>query len=423
MKVIIVFFVILILSLINDIISIDDSNAKTYAKFLKWGRKHNITISNKLDLEFITFNKRYYVAKDEIQEGEVLLSVPLKVILTSDKAILLSSKKLKVNIKEFIKKYYNDDNGLKGVSQSTKEQTVITYAMYRAMESSKGKFIKNYTPFIEMMEENVDNYPVFYTKEEVALMSYTDIGSKVVRSKSGLEEEANLFQQFFNRTIVLEDYLRYRVLIASKSFHFNNQSNIVPFADLFDFNPFNHSAVWNYSESSKEFIITSTKNISKGEVVYLSTPMVPNSKFLLFYGRTFDDNQYIEPYDILYMHPKWKNEENITLDLFDKTYNLANETFINDAFPLYRQLAAVLHMSSSDDSVYILIRKNLRFYLDEYDEVHEKDYYKETLIKENRLNIQRVIQLERGLLLNRIAFLDQIINDREKRNNIKKTDL
>lgn len=423
MKAAISSFIIMISLLIKDIISIDDSNTKAYDNLLKWGQAHNIKLSNKLDLKFINFNKRYYIAKEDISKGEILLSVPLKIILTSDKAIQLLPKKLRSNIKEFIKKYHNEKNGLKGITVSTKQQTIIAYAIYKSMESSKGRLIKQYKPLIEMLEENVDHFPVFYTKEEIALMSYTDIGSKVIRSKGSLEEESMLFRNFFNRTIILEDYLRFRVLIASKSFHFNNQSNIVPFADLFDINPVHYSAMWNYSEGNQTFMITSTRDIFKGEAVNISTPMMPNSKFLLFYGKTFENNQYIEPYDILYMHPKWKEEENITINLFDTTYNLSNETFINNSFEVYRELASILHMPSQDDSVYILIRKNLHYYLEEYDRIHEKDYYKQTLINENRINIRRVIQIEREILTNRINLLNTIINDREKHPNKSKTDL
>ena len=79
-------------------------------------------------------------------------------------------------------------------------------------------------------------------------------------------------------------------------------------------------------------------------------------------------------------------------------------------------------MTSNDDTGYKLMYKNLKFYLEDYEGIKEKDYYDKILLNENRINIKRIIDLEKLLINNRLRLLEEIIEDREKEKS-KKADL
>jgi hypothetical protein len=87
----------------------------------------------------------------------------------------------------------------------------------------------------------------------------------------------------------------------------------------------------------------------------------------------------------------------------------------------YRNLGIFFDMPNNDDTGYILMLKNLKYYYEDYNRVSDTDYYKKIILDTNRVNIKRIIDLEKLLLENRIRLLQEIVDDRIK--NKKKTDL
>ena len=87
----------------------------------------------------------------------------------------------------------------------------------------------------------------------------------------------------------------------------------------------------------------------------------------------------------------------------------------------YRNLGVFFDMPNNDDTGYILMLKNLKYYYEDYNRVSDTDYYKKIILDTNRVNIKRIIDLEKLLLENRIRLLQEIVDDRIK--NKKKTDL
>ena len=159
------------------------------------------------------------------------------------------------------------------------------------------------------------------------------------------------------------------------------------------------------------------------KVIVVINPF-PNSRYLLFYGFTFDNNSYIEPYKIKFLHHKLKNEikyNNTILNPNLDSFDLSKESFIGDTMDEYRNLGVFFDMPNNDDTGYILMLKNLKYYYEDYNRVSDTDYYKKIILDTNRVNIKRIIDLEKLLLENRIRLLQEIVDDRIK--NKKKTDL
>ena len=180
---------------------------------------------------------------------------------------------------------------------------------------------------------------------------------------------------------------------------------------------------WFYNTTTKIFKIYSIKTITPGEMIHMKAINMPNSNYLLYYGTTFENNNYIDPVKVSIIHPRWQRQDNITVTLNQKDFDITDEGFIGNSIDSYRQLGMrQFRMTSNDDTGYKLMYKNLKFYLEDYEGIKEKDYYDKILLNENRINIKRIIDLEKLLINNRLRLLEEIIEDREKEKS-KKADL
>ena len=143
----------------------------------------------------------------------------------------------------------------------------------------------------------------------------------------------------------------------------------------------------------------------------------------MYYGITFDNNSYIEPFRIKYLHSKLKEEIKLKSSVMNPNiddFDLSLESFIGDTMDNYRNMGIFFDMPNNDDTGYILMLKNLKYYMEEYNTISDSDYYKKIILDKNRINIKRIVNLEKSLLQKRINLLQEIVDDRMKE---KKSDL
>ena len=414
-------FSFLFLVLIRFIISYDTENTLTNS-ILNWASKHNITISQKLTSEFLSVNHKKFRANSDININETLLSIPFSSIITPSKLLSLSSKKLK--------EIYHDLKNNKETkkifrTESTQEQTFMAIAHYYATTTKKAKKIKNeFGAFYDSYQDNIDSYPITYTEEEMKLISMTNLGFMINQAKAALNSEVEYIKKHFNiSSFNSEDFLRFRLLTVSKSYNIKNISSIVPLADFFPLAIDDSIAnvKWVYNETKEEFEIYAIRQIKKDEIIKMKTMTMPNANYLLYYGVTFDNNRYIQPMRMAVIHPRWKQNDNLTMTLPVMEFDLSDEGFIGSSIESYRELGLRRYnMNNNDDTGYALMLKNLMFYKEDYDSIKEKDFYDVILLNENKINIRRVIDLEKLLLSNRIKLLTEIIEDRENERKKKK---
>lgn len=389
---------------------------------LQWASKHNITISSKLTPEFLSVNHKKFRANSDITINETILSIPFDSIITPSKLLSLSTKKLKeiyTNMKT------NNETKKIFRTASTQEQTFMALAHYISMTTKKSKKIKNeYGAYYDSYQDNIDSYPITFSEEELNLLTKTNLGFMISQAKAALNSELEYIRTNFNiSSFIPEEFLRYRLLTVSKSYNIKNISSIVPLADFFPLALDDSIAnvKWIYNDTTNIFSIFAIRPIKKEEVLKMKAVTMPNANYLLYYGVTFANNNYIQPMRMAVIHPRWKQSDNLTMTLPAVEFDLSDEGFIGASIESYRELGLRRYnMNNIDDTGYQLMLKNLMYYQEDYDSIKEKDFYDVVLLNENRINIRRVVDLEKLLLSNRIRLLKEIIDDREKERKKKK---
>ena len=85
-------------------------------------------------------------------------------------------------------------------------------------------------------------------------------------------------------------------------------------------------------------------------------------------------------------------------------FDLSLESFIGDTMDNYRNMGIFFDMPNNDDTGYILMLKNLKYYMEEYNIISESDYYKKIILDKNRINIKRIVELEKFLLKKELIY-------------------
>ena len=242
---------------------------------------------------------------------------------------------------------------------------------------------------------------------------------KLLIKQSIFEEFEYIQKNYSYESLINDEYIKYRIMSVSKFYNFMGNSAIVPFFDFFpiEMNKTLYNVFWNVDNNTKKFIIKSNKNIKKGEKLIMKCLNIPNSRLLMYYGLTFEKNDYIDPFIVKYLHSKLKKEikiQDYILNPKISEFDLSKESFIGDSMDNYRNLGSYFNLPNNDDTGYILMLKNLKYYLEDYNLIDETDYYKKIIFDKNRINIRRVIDLEKLLLQKRIDLLQEIVDDRMK---------
>ena len=390
-----------------------------YNSILSWAKSENITISPKLTLNYISNNNKSFFSNEDILINETIFAVPLSSILTPNKLLNLTSKKVKHILKKINLDYSNASAVFR--TQIIKDQSLM--ALAQLYLSKKSPLHKHYSTYYDTFEDSIDNFPISVSEEEISVFDATFFGAKVIAAKEALKYETQfLMSNLSLKNLNTDDYIKFRVLSVSKSYNIENRSSIVPLADFFPLEPLNTSNVkWNYSTTDKIFKIYATKNIPKGEILLMEAPKLPNSQLLMFYGKTFENNFLLDKFPVNTIHPRWRASENVNITLLLNDFDLADESFIGRSIQDYRNIGVYYGMEHSDDTGYKMMLKNLEYFYDEY-YIDDSLWYKSFLINENRINTNRVVDLERSLIISRINLISEIINDRAKEKE-PKTDL
>jgi hypothetical protein len=392
---------------------------------LKWAKKNNIEFSDKIILNFSSINYKTFYAKEDIPENETILKVPFDIILTA-KVFEEYSPEFLINIYSDLKNYTSFSNRIFR-TPTVKEQTFMCLNLiYAFTHKKKSKLYKLYKPYFQTFENNFDYFPLLYGGGEINLLNTTNFGAKIYGAKKSIYEEIKYIQKNYSyESLINDDYIKYRIITVSKSYNLKGGSGIVPFADFFplELNTEINNVIWNFDNETNIFYIKSIRNISKGETLKMKCFIAPNSRYLMYYGITFDNNSYIEPFRIKYLHSKLKEEIKLKSSVMNPNiddFDLSLESFIGDTMDNYRNMGIFFDMPNNDDTGYILMLKNLKYYMEEYNTISDSDYYKKIILDKNRINIKRIVNLEKSLLQKRINLLQEIVDDRMKD---KKSDL
>ena len=409
----------------NIIYFINNNNIPFNKTIYQWAKKNNISISSKIYLNYTSNNNKNFYSNDTIKENETLITIPKNILITSDNMYNLLKDDSPI-----LKQIYNDlllnetsESHKIFRTKSTREQVFITLSFNYLFSHKRNKIYKLYKRYFNTFQDNLDNFPLLYTNEELNILSPTRFGFVVYQAKKSIDEEYDYLTKKLNYdNLILDNYIKYRILTVSKSYEVFNTSSIVPLLDYFKLEINNNysNVYWNITEDGVK--LYATKNIESNKKLLMKCAIEPNSRYLLFYGVTFKDNFYLEPFVVNLFHSKFRKELDERKILFKgevNNFDLTKNDFIGITINDYRTLGHYYNLPANDDTGYKFLLKNLKYYREEYDKILDKYYYELILSNENRINIKRVIDLEIELLDKRISLLTEIVTDREKRNKNK----
>ncbi|OMJ77692.1 hypothetical protein SteCoe_22638 [Stentor coeruleus] len=159
-----------------------------------------------------------------------------------------------------------------------------------------------WAPYIRILPEHFQNFPIFFTEEEKEYLvgtSFIDlVNEKITDIKEDYNTICSVAQEFIE--VSFEEFCRVRMAVSSRIFGMEiekkSTDGFVPLADML-----NHQkpkqTFWKFCQQRNGFIIEAEVDISKGQEVLDSYGIKCNSRFLLNYGFTLDDNDANEfPY-------------------------------------------------------------------------------------------------------------------------------
>ena len=331
---------------------------KSYPKFLRFIRYlyDKGAYVNKIDIVLTDETNRSVITTGQILKKENILRIPYEALITLE---LAQESEIGKSITSTVKKQLKSPN-----------HCVFTTYLLSEMEkgeSSKWKF------YLDMLPESYDNFPVFYKEKEEQLLKGTSF-LQIVNSK-----KKEIYQDYVTLCGVINNFQRFsydnfckvRMIVSSRIFGVkikNLKTEVfTPYADML-----NHRRVrqthWNYEDSYNAFVISAIENIEPGYELYDSYGKKCNSRFLLNYGFTLENNE--------------DNEYKLSITLAENSYKYKEKSAIlknsiTKKFTLRKDL---------EDTQAALLFSFLRFVCFDGDTNLYKDYKAENVLNPISMN-------------------------------------
>ena len=249
-----------------------------YLKFMNSFYRLGLFI-NKIEISFNSDCDRYCRATEDIHDKDVLIRVPIEALMTLDGA---RNSKYGVYFTPQLEKKLN----------SPHHSLLSTFMLTEIDKGAKSKW-KYYFDFLPA---SYNNFPIFYGEKEFSYLKGTQFLELVQKKMKEMKEDYDLL------TNVIPGYSKYdydlfrkmREVISSRVFGVTIKGKkndiIAPYADML-----NHKRPrqthWNYDDTCNAFVIKGVSNVKKGDEVFDSYGIKCNSRFLLNYGFTVENNE------------------------------------------------------------------------------------------------------------------------------------
>lgn len=277
---------------------------KSYSKFLTFIRYlyDKGAYVNKIDIVLTDETNRSVITTGHIQKKENILRIPYDALITLETA---QESEIGKNITSSVKKQLKSPNH-------------CVFTTYLLSELEKGEKSK-WKFYFDMLPESYDNFPVFYKEKEEQLLKGTTF-LQIVNSK-----KKEIYQDYVTLCGVIDNFERFsydnfcrvRMIVSSRIFGVkikNLKTEVfAPYADML-----NHRRIrqthWNYEDSYNAFVISAIENIEPGFELFDSYGKKCNSRFLLNYGFTLDNNE--------------DNEYKLSITLAENSYKFKEKSAI-----------------------------------------------------------------------------------------------
>ena len=376
-------------------------NLTKLEKLINWGLNNSLNLS-----EDLTFSKNKFIAKKFITIDDIIMTIPKKLMLNVKKSLeLLNSSKLKKDYEAYLKEDKESQKKKQTIfDEAHIDQSFLSYILYiishKKKKYSKTDFYKYYNHISYMFEDNLDNLPFSYSSEQMQLFTNTTFGPIFESLYRYFSDEASLFEKkFYQKSIIFEDYLKYRIFSVKKYYNISNEVNLVPFIDLIKQSHKEPNCI--YYDENGEIKLKAILNVFPGEELVLKPQNISNQHRLIFFGETFEEILDVFPSYSVYVMPRYflyENNVEIDNDLSDKLkkydmLDLCENEFYKSVIDIYSEITVRINKKHKGEihALRFLVKylKRLRKNLDYVDDGKIRDSFYSRKDMDNAMRIFR----------------------------------
>ena len=376
-------------------------NLTKLEKLINWGLNNSLNLS-----EDLTFSKNKFIAKKFITIDDIIMTIPKKLMLNVKKSLeLLNSSKLKKDYEAYLKVDKESQKKRQTIfDEAHIDQSFLSYILYiishKKKKYSKTDFYKYYNHISYMFEDNLDNLPFSYSSEQMQLFTNTTFGPIFESLYRYFSDEASLFEKkFYQKPIIFEDYLKYRIFSVKKYYNISNEVNLVPFIDLIKQSHKEPNCI--YYDENGEIKLKAILNVFPGEELVLKPQNISNQHRLIFFGETFEEILDVFPSYSVYVMPRYflyENNVEIDNDLSDKLkkydmLDLCENEFYKSVIDIYSEITVRINKKHKGEihALRFLVKylKRLRKNLDYVDDGKIRDSFYSRKDMDNAMRIFR----------------------------------
>ena len=376
-------------------------NITKLEKLINWGLNNSLNLS-----EDLTFSKNKFIAKKFITIDDIIMTIPKKLMLNVKKSLeLLNSSKLKKDYEAYLKDDKESQKKRQTIfDEAHIDQSFLSYILYiishKKKKYSKTDFYKYYNHISYMFEDNLDNLPFSYSSEQMQLFTNTTFGPIFESLYRYFSDEASLFEKkFYQKPIIFEDYLKYRIFSVKKYYNISNEVNLVPFIDLIKQSHKEPNCI--YYDENGEIKLKAILNVFPGEELVLKPQNISNQHRLIFFGETFEEILDVFPSYSVYVMPRYflyENNVEIDNDLSDKLkkydmLDLCENEFYKSVIDIYSEITVRINKKHKGEihALRFLVKylKRLRKNLDYVDDGKIRDSFYSRKDMDNAMRIFR----------------------------------
>ena len=246
-----------------------------YDALTKWLIEGGASFPNLL-LRYYTMDYRGIHAKRRLEEGEIILKVPLDLIMTSE--VAMASK-----IGQEIEK--------SGCNLRSSHSWLAAFLL-----QEKYNPMSKFAPYIATLPEHYRNMPVFFDDEELKMLkgslTIKMISDRKISLKSEYDNICKYVPSFADYHYL--DFFWSRLAVITRIFGFEvgnvKTDGLVAMADMLNHKRPNETS-WTFDNSINSFTITTTRRLLKGAQIFDSYGRKCNSRYFVNYGFALDTNE------------------------------------------------------------------------------------------------------------------------------------
>jgi histone-lysine N-methyltransferase SETD3 len=295
----------------------------------------------KIEIQFYTDDYRGVVAKNKILKDEIIMAIPRQCLITLEVAFSTNYGK---KISEFMYRELN----------SPKHCLLSSFILFEENNPI-------YKYYFDLLPNDYSNFPIFYSKKELEYLKGSPFLNLIINKKIDMKMDYNKLSEKIENfsNFSFEKFCKARLIISSRIFGItinNNKTDaLVPFADLL-----NHrrprQTQWFFDDEKDAFIIQAIEDIWIGQEIFDSYGKKTNSRFLLNYGFSLENNDMGEyPLTIFFNseYPLFSIKKKLFKNEYDfiKTFNLNNKFQESQILELISYLRFLLYDGNINDLV------------------------------------------------------------------------